>query len=505
MRRYAFLLFFFALIASGYSDAGKANPAKETLIVATNAGPVDLDPHGTNDQNTNDVRYQIYEPLVNIDVDGKVLPGLATAWKWIDDTTIDFTIREGVKFHNGKKLKPEDVLYSFKRALTNEFTSSYLANIMLDRSSVLKDGKVELKLKVPVSALLSRLSRVMIINEETWTQVPEKELLSNPVGTGPYKFTKWVEGDRLEFDAFPDYWGGAAPFKKLVMRIIPEAASRALEIEAGSVDVALSIQASNVEILEKSKDIKLYSTPCYMITYMGFDANVAPYNKKEVRQALSYALNREAIAKTVYSGLGTPALFGRMSEVYWGYTESGMTKYPYNPGKAKELLAKAGYPNGFSMNLSLSEAEKDQIDMSEIIQSQLKNVGIKVKIDIIENATFLNTIVNGGFDTFLLNSVGYSADPGEALKSFIASRPTWSNTTRYKNDKLTALIEKGQATIKEDAKFAIFKEAQQIIADELPWIFLIHNRVAFATRSSVGGIKAYPSRILFFKEARPAN
>ena len=158
MRRYAFLLFFFALIASGYSDATKANLAKDTLVVATNAGPVDLDPHGTNDQNTNDVRYQIYEPLVNIDVDGKVLPGLATAWKWIDDTTIDFTIREGVKFHNGKKLKPEDVLYSFKRALTNEFTSSYLANIMLDRSSVLKDGKVELKLKVPVSALLSRLS-----------------------------------------------------------------------------------------------------------------------------------------------------------------------------------------------------------------------------------------------------------------------------------------------------------------------------------------------------------
>jgi len=474
---------------------------KEKLIVATNAGPVDLDPHGTNDQNTYDIRYQIYEPLVSIGKKGNIEPCLATDWEWIDDCTINFTLREGVKFHNGNDLIPEDIFFSLRRASDSSFTSTSLTNIAIDESSIIEPNKIQLKLEEPVGSLLSRLSKVVIISKKAWDEIPEDELLEKPIGTGPYAFNKWIQGDRLEFDAFGDYWGGAPAFKQLIMRIIPESAARALEIEAGTVDVYTAVQASDVEIIEANKDVILYSEPSDMITYMGFDANVTPYNNVLVRQALSYAVDREAICKIVYSGLAIPADFGMLSPVYPYYTEEGVLSYGYNPEKAKELLVEAGYPDGFDVTLALSEAEQDQIDMSEIIQSQLGDVGINVKIEIIENATFLNMIVDGGFDMFLLNCTGSGGDAGEALKSFIATMPTWSNTTRYRNESLTLLIEKALKTIDEKDKTEIFKEIQQIVSIECPWIFLVHNNATIAARSNIGGIATYPTRYHFFKEA----
>lgn len=475
---------------------------KDTLIVATNAGPVDLDPHGTTDQNTYDVRYQVYEALVRVGVSGEILPGLASEWEWADDTTLNLKLREGVKFHNGSEFNGEDVLFSLKRALESTYTSAYLENVLLDESKVLEDGRVQVKLAVPVSAFLSRLSMVMMIDQETWD---ESTTVNEPVGTGAYQLVKWFEGDRIEFASFPDYWDGEPYFKHLTLRFISESAARALEMEAGTVDVTLAVQASDLATLREDQNVELYSTPCYMLTYLGFDTAQQPYDNKLVRQALNYAIDRESISSIVYESLGQPALYGRLSSVYWGYTEDGLTRYDYNPEKAKELLAEAGYPNGFDMKLTLSESEQDQVDMSEIIQNQLGEIGINVTIDIMENASFLNLVVDGGFDAFLLNTTGSSADPGEALKSFISTRPTWSNTTRYKNEELTSLIEEGQQTIDEDKKMEIFHNAQQIVTDECPWVFLIHNEVTFAAKKEIQGLVAYPSTAHFFREAKLAR
>lgn len=480
------------------SENGSTSEEKDTLIVATNAGPVDLDPHGTTDQNTYDVRYQVYEALVRAGVNGEILPGLASEWEWEDDTTLNLKLREGVKFHNGSEFNGEDVIFSLNRALESTFTSSYLEHVLPDESKVLEDGRVQVKLEVPVSAFLSRLSMVMMIDKETWDETVS---VNEPVGTGAYQFVKWYEGDRIEFQSFPNYWEGEPYFKHLTMRFIAESAARALEMEAGTVDVTLAVQASDLATLRADENIELYSTPCYMLTYLGFDTTQAPYDNKLVRQALNYAIDREAISSIVYESLGQPALYGRLSPVYWGYTEEGLTRYDYNPIKARELLAQAGYPNGFDMKLTLSESEQDQVDMSEIIQNQLGEIGVNVTIDIMENASFLNLIVDGGFDAFLLNTTGSSADPGEALKSFISSRPTWSNTTRFRNEELTSLIEEGQQTINEDKKLEIFHKAQQMVTDECPWVFLIHNEVTFAAKKEIQGMVAYPSTAHFFKEA----
>ncbi len=483
---------------------GPSSEEKDTLVVATNAGPADLGPHGTTDQNTNEVRYQIYEALVGVDINGGITPGLATEWVWEDDTTLTFTLREDVRFHNGNEFTAEDVLYTLEKASESSFTSAYLENILIDQCSSPEPGKVQIKLAVPVGALLSRLSMVMIIDQETWESGDEEELINNPMGTGPYTFGQFVQGDRVEFVANADYWGGEPYFKNVVLRIIPESASRALEIEAGTIDVALVMQGSDMEVLQGDSNINLHSIPCYMITYLGFDANVEPYNNPLVRQAFSYAINREALCQIAYADLATPA-YGRLSEVYWGYTEEGMNQYEHNTEMAKQLLSDAGYPDGFTIELLVSEAEQDQLDIAEILLSQLGEIGVTVELRTMENASFLNTIVEGGFDAFLLNSSGSSADPGEALKSYISHRPTWSNTTRYQNEELTAMIEQGQATIDEDAKLEIFNEVQRIVNEECPWVFLVHNRTSFATRSNIEGLNAYPSTLHFFKEATLAQ
>lgn len=489
-------------LAGGASAVQAEDAGDSTLIVVTNAGPADLDPHGSTDQNTHDVCYQMYEPLVTVGVSGEIVPCLATEWNWVDDYTLDLTLRDGVTFHNGSEFSAEDVMYSLKRAAESEFTAAYLENVLLDECSILENGQVQIKLETPNSAFLSRLSQVMMIDGDTWN---EEENPASPVGTGAYKFVNWYDGDRIEFAAYDGYWGDAAGYQNLTLRFIPESASRALEIEAGTADIALSVQASDVMTLESNPDVSLYSTPCYMITYLGYDCGKEPYSSREVRQALSYAIDKESICNVVYSSLATPANHGRMSEVYWGYAGDEVTSYEYDPEKARELLAEAGYENGFDMTLTLSESDQDQIMMSEIIQSQLSEVGINVQIEILENATYLDQIVEGGFDAFLCNSVGSSADPGEALKSFISTRPTWSNTTRYQNEELTAMIEKGQQTIDEEEKYDIFLEAQKIVADECPWVFLVHNEVTFAARNTVTGMTAYPSTAHYFKEAKPAE
>lgn len=483
------------------TDDTGGTAAKDTLVVAVNAGPVDLDPHGTTDQNTYDVRYQIYEGLIYVDAAGDIQPQLATDWEWEDDTTLLLTLRQGVTFQNGSTFDAEDVFYSLERARESSYTSAYIEEVDLEASEITEDGNVRLVLTVPQSAFLSRLDRVMMIDKETWEENGEEAMLKNPVGTGAYMLTNWVSDDRVEFDAYPGYWGGEPYFKHLMFRIIPESASRALEIEAGTVDVSLTVQAADIGVLEANEDISIYTIPSYMITYLGFDCTKAPYDNVKVRQALSYALDRQTICDLVYESLATPADAGRLSEVYWGYAGDELPHYTYDPEKARELLAEAGYADGFDMSLMVSESEQDQIDMSEIIQNQLGEVGIRVTIDVTENATYLDTIVEGGFDAFLCNSTGSSPDPGEATKSFISTRPTWSNTTRYFNDELTALIQQGQQTIDETAKREIFVEVQEIINTECPWVFLVHNSSSFAARSEIQGLNIYPSYAHFFKEA----
>lgn len=482
-------------------DGENTAPEKSSLTVAVNAGPVDLDPHGTTDQNTYDVRYQIYEALVYVDATGKVCPLLATDWTWETDTSLLLTLREGVKFQNGSDFDAEDVMYSLRRAADSAYAGTYLENVDLEASGITDDGKVKLVLTQPVSALVSRLALVMMVDKETWEEASEEKMLAEPVGTGAYKLKQYISGDRLEFDANESYWDGKPYFDTLTMRIISESASRALEIEAGTVDVALQIQAADLAILEADEEITMNTTPSYMITYLGFDCTKEPYNNTLVRQAMSYALDREAICSLVYENLAMPANAGRLSEVYWGFAGDQITNYSHNPEKAKSLLTEAGYSDGFEMTLLVSEAEQDELDMSEIIQSQLGEVGITVNIDVMENAAYLNTIVDGGFDAFLCNSTGSSSDPGEATKSFISTRPTWSNTTRYYNDELTAMIEEGQQMVDEGQKLAHFTEVQRIISDECPWVFLVHNCTTFATRNEIKGLNAYPSSAHFFKEA----
>lgn len=480
-------------------NTGKSG--KDTLVVAVNSGPADLDPHGSTDQNTYDVRYQIYEALVYVDAAGDVCPQLATDLTWEDPYTLLLTLRKDVKFSNGSDFTAEDVMYSLRRAANSSFASSYLEYVDLDASTITDDGNVRLVVTQPVGALTSRLALVMMIDKETWESNGEEYMLEHPVGTGAYTLVEWVDGDRLDFTANENYWGGAPYFKNLTMRIISESASRALEIEAGTVDVSLQVQSADLSVLESNSDVQLNISPAYMITYLGYDCSIAPYNDVRVRQALSYALDRTAICDLVYGELATPATVGRLSEVYWGYAGDVLPHVEQNVEKAKELLTDAGYADGFTMKLLVSEAEQDQMDMSELIQNQLGAIGVSVEIEVMENATYLDTIVEGGFEAFLCNSSGSSADPGEAFKSFISTRPTWSNTTRYINEDLTNMIIEGQQMVDETEKYEQFLEIQRIVAEECPWVFIAHNCTAFATRTDIQGLHVYPSYAHFFKEA----
>lgn len=444
------------------SAAGSGAVHRDRLTVALGKEPKSLLPYGSNDTGTTPITHQMYESLIGRDANMEMVPGLATAWEQIDDTHYRFTLREGVKFHNGSDFTAEDVLYTFERNTASEATASTIGPVDIANCEIENDHSIVIALSKPYPAFLNccTLDIAAIVDKETMEEIGEEAYAAAPVGTGPFQFVEWATGDYIEMKANKDWWGGDINFDTLLLRYIPEGSTRAIEAESGGVDIA-NITVSDAPNAESSPETNLQVNRILNTSYVSFNCSIEPFNNVKVRQAISLALDTEAIVKATYQDYSEVAQSFLAPDI-WGYAAVDSEYKGYDVERAKQLLSEAGYPEGFSCTL-VSNASQTT---AEMIQAQLKEIGIEVALNVTDFANWLDAITTGKQQMYLGGWTVPSGDASEAFAAFHSANMGPTNRSYYSNPEADKLIETIDSVSDEEQRMAACVELQELLADE---------------------------------------
>jgi len=378
------LALIFTVAAGAADNSGKK--LKDTLRIATWEDLKTMDPQASNMVSNWMVQLNIFDKLVYEDAEGEVHPRLATSWKYLDDLTLEMKLRDDVYFHDGGKFTAADVLYTIQRGKANSISASTFAPFDTDNSVIVDPYTIRLKFKTPYAAVFNTLTtgRGSIVSKAAVEKMGADAYARNPVGTGPYKLARWKSGTEIALVRNDNYWGEKAITKNVIYTIIPEAANRVIELETGGVDAVFEVAANDVKRVQSMKGAHILMGDSSRYMTLTFSMKDQLLSNKDVRYALSYAIDKKALVDAVYEGTATVA-DGMYPPTVFAYKKKGVM--PYDPVKAKELLAKAGYPNGFTMNFLIENREAD-IRLAEIIQNMWAAVGVKVKLFTMTASTY---------------------------------------------------------------------------------------------------------------------
>ena len=364
--------------------AGLASPAvagERVITVAQYADAVSLDPQHTNDNASYSVEKPMLEGLIGFNEKMEQIPQLAEKWDASADARVyTFYLRKGVKFHDGTPFNAAAVKANFDRVRNpDNKLRRYTLYKVISQIDVIDDSTVRFTLSEPFGAMIATFAHPAGgINSPTAVQKYGADYGKNPVGTGPYKFQEWVPNDHITLVKNPDYWdkNNAAKVDKIIVKPVPEDGTRIAMLQKGDAQFINAVPYSMAEVVQKDKNLSLAESESVYTFWVAMNTQKKPFSDVRVRQAMNYAINKEAIIKAVLRGHGKPANSPLAPQV-WGYTP--VKTYPYDPAKAKALLAEAGYPNGFK-TLLRGVAQTDPKEIMVAIQGQLKQVGVDVEV-----------------------------------------------------------------------------------------------------------------------------
>lgn len=391
--------------------AGEAvKSSRDTMIVANILDVGNLDPtQNVSDAGTR-VRQWIFEPLFHLSLDTQEYePLLAESWELEDDTHIIFHLRENVTFHNGNPFTADDVLYSLKHYIEDgQLTPECIkSNVDLDACEVVDDHTFRLAMKEPNAEILMYLGDVnygSMFDKETMEA--GGDMTNNPIGTGPYTYVDYIVGDSVTIQAYPDYWGGEAPVKNVIFRVITEPTQRGIELETGGVDAATNLDVAEVENLKAIGGYNVIEQPGIQVTNVFFNMNEGhPLADVNVRKAVAYAINEEAIVTSGWGG-AADACTGVCSPNASEF-KAFDDWYNYDPEKAKSLLAEAGYAEGEITLKFAVDDDANRVAMSEVIMNNLSAVGFNVELISGDFASTISLVTDGGhegWDIFMLKN-----------------------------------------------------------------------------------------------------
>lgn len=476
---------------SDEEKAASEGSKRDTLRVATAYDAITLDPVANNDSPSSHAMHQMYQGLIELDADSNPVPCLAESWEMPDDLTYIFHLRKGVKFHNGEEMKAEDVVFSFDRARVSPPVAHIFGGIKEGSFETPDDYTVKFQLQSPNTAFMKCLAHAsgFIVSKKAVEEVGEKEFSQNPCGTGPFKFVSWKKNNEMVFERFDDFWGEPAAYKTLILRVIPEATNRTIELESGGVDIAYEITPQDIARIEENPDLTIYRTPEFSTQYLGLNVKKAPLDDVRVRRAVELALDMSAIDKAVWQGVGKPAT-GPFADTMQYSIASEMKAPARDVEKAKELLAEAGYPDGIDLTLSTNE-KTERVDMANWIKSQLGEAGINVKIDVLEWAAYIELLESGEHDMFQIGWTPDAPDADMALWPCFHSSAMGpgGNYVFVDDDELDKLLEDGRATKDGEERAAIYRKAQERIEELKPWIYEHNGEVVVGAANYVDNLE----------------
>ena len=466
------------------------------LVIAVNNNFITLDTHASRDSLTNSVNAIMYESLVEYDDDLNLVPCLAESYEISDDALVyTFKLKEGVKFHDGELLTAEVVKTNIERVMNpDKALRQARAFSFAEEINVLDDYTLEVKLSQPYMAFLSRLEAFQIISPAALKD--EDKLPKNPVGTGQFRFVEWVEGDHMTVEKNPD-WRNADQIQvdTVTFKFVPENGTRVAMLETGEADIIYPLPNEMVSKVEANSDLIVEVRDSTVCRYVTMNQNVKPFDDVRVRQALNYAIDKDAFTAVVKGGYGNK-LNSALSPVLPYYVEH--EEYAYNIEKAKELLAEAGYPDGFEATI-WGNTESETVRGMNFIEQQLSLIGVKLNVMPMEEGTLSTKVYDTTPETTELQMwyVSWSAmDPDNAIRSTFHSEmypPTGANTNYYKNLTLDEAINNGNASTTFDEQYKYYKIAQDEIWEDAVWMFMGVDQSLLAMNNRVTGAKLLPA------------
>jgi peptide/nickel transport system substrate-binding protein len=426
----------------------------------------------------------VYDPVVQ-NVGGKIVPRLAESWKQLTPTSYRFTLRKGVKFHNGDAFNAECVKFSFDRINDPEVKSDVKGQfVQVDKVNIVDPYTVDVVLKSPMPLFLKMVSDYVFIASPKYISTKGiGPAAIEPVGTGAFRFVEWVKGDHVTFEANKEYWGGAPKFDTLTFTTLPQPASRVAALRTGEVDVVIDLDPAAYKELQGVSGINVASVPGYRNIYLLINSKLdTPFRKKAVRQAVNYAIDKEALVKNILEGHGTPLQGQPYSSMWLGYLPD-YKMIPYDPAKARQLLADAGYPNGLDTEFISPTGRylKDK-ELSEAIVGQLAKVGIRCKLTVAEWANYMQR--------FMAYTIGPLALTGQA-NGTIDSMANWNDyfwspglVTCINMPEFDAIYEKARVEPDEAKRLELVKRGNKLLADEAAngWLHQQHDTFGMRTR-----------------------
>jgi len=497
--------------------------AAKTLVYCSEGSPEIFNPQLTTTGTSWDVSIPVYDTLVQFEIGTtNTKPGLAESWDLSEDgVSYTFHLRKGVKFHAIAGFKPtrdfnaDDVLFSINRQWKQDdpyfkvsggaydYFNDMSFPALLKSVEKIDDYTVKITLNEVQAPFVANMAMPMmsIMSAEYAAQMlkagtPEK-LDQVPVGTGPFQFVAYQKDASIRYKAFEEFWGGRQPIDNLVFAITPDPAVRYAKLKAGECHVVPYPNPADVPAMKKDPSINLTQQAGLNIGYISFNVLKKPVDDVRVRRALSMAIDKKAIVDAVYQGGGEPAK-NPIPPTMWGYNDA-VVDYPFDVEKAKKLLAEAGHPDGFEIDLWAMPVQRpynpNAKRMAEMIQSDFAKIGVKAKIVQYEWGEYRKRLQQGEHTFGMFGWTGDNGDPDNFLYTLLgcdAARPGGNNTSRWCNKEFNDLVVKAQRTTDRDLRTKLYEQAQVIFKEDAPWYTIAHSTVFMALNPKVQNYKMDP-------------
>jgi peptide/nickel transport system substrate-binding protein len=483
MRRTATLVVVLATVLVAAVSVGAQAPNR--LIVQSQTEPPGLDMTATPATATSGVIfYNVQEALVKVDRHGKLVPWLAERWHTADNRNYTFFLKKGVRFHNGRELKAADVKYAFERAMNPETKHPYAKDYDAIGDIIVKDDyTVTFALKSVNASFLQNVARSGSV---IYPREAVETMKSAPIGTGPFRFEEWVRGDRIVLVRNPDYHVKGLPkLERVTYRFITDPNAVLAALKAGDVDVSLfGLGPEHVQDVQKDPRFQILVGDTTNDVILAMNNARKPYTDVRVRRALTYGINKQDVLKGAMFGMGK--ILGTNVDPLNPYYVDMSNAMPYDPAKAKKLLAEAGYPNGFDTVLKVSPQYYYTVRSGEIITDNLKKIGVNVKIEQIEWGQWLSRVFREA--DYDLTIIGHA----EAWDIKNYANPKYY--FRYDSPKFQELFTKSEATVDDKARRDLYAQMQKLMVEDAPvvWLFM-HPRLAVAKKGVQGLWKDLPA------------
>ena len=481
--------------SAGKSDGG----GKKEITIAIDQNFVTLDPHNAGDTVSIFGVRSMYEGLVDFDEKMNIEPALAESYDISEDGLVyTFKLREDVTFHDGEPFNAEAVKVNFDRVMDDANNLSAKRSFQfIDSLEVIDDYEVAFYLSEPFSAMINKFAMVPMISPKA-IEEGTKYVEANPVGTGTFKFVEWKQGTTLELEKNEEYWGGnQTNVEKVIFSPVPENGSRVAMLKTGEADFVYPLPQQNVKELENNDDITIDESPSTIARYVSINTFKDPYSDLKVREAMNYAVDKEAYIQVVKEGFGH-VLDSTMSSETQYYSQQ--EPYEYNVEKAKELLKEAGYEDGFEAEI-WGNTSSESVKGMEFIKQQLAQVGIDVSIKSMEEGTLSDEIYtpekpeDAKVQMWYVSWSPSSGDADGATRGLFSSEffpPNGANTAYYDNDDVTEWIKAANATADPKEQEAIYKDIQSTVYSDAPWIFLATDVNLAAHQNHLEGVYVAP-------------